>query len=298
MSGATSCLVLLGRLAILATCLAATGAKGWTCESCEKESRECIEQFAGEYSRTYTHSCKQQGPQGCIRAAEKTCAQFKPKACSGACDSRPRTGAIPDEAAEGRCRGEIQDELNRLTGERQKCYGAVVANPANFISCKEIDSRIDLLKLQRDNCYMNPEQGTLSASRSRQTNSNILPPPPKNRSGGSGSAQASSSSNSGRVSSAEREAHQRYPASDLSRCIRLVNENGSSFIQNDCDEKLWVQFRPISGIGAGMSSPSSTTVAAGGRSSTNRTSGITEVSACRYPDTLNSGSGYCTVAGQ
>lgn len=296
MSGAMSFVVLLGRLAILATCLAATGAQGWTCEKCEKESRECIEQFAGDYSRSYTHSCKQQGPQGCVRAAEKTCAQFKPKACSEACDSRLRTGAVPDEAAAGRCRGEIQDELNRLTGERQKCYGAVVANPANFISCKEIDSRMDLLKLQRDNCYLNPELGTLSANKSRQTDSNIRPPPPKNRSGSIGSAQSGSSSKSGIVSSAAREVHQRYPASDLSHCIRLVNESQLSFIQNDCDDKLWVQFTPTSGVGRG--NPAATTVSAGGRSSTNRTSGITEVSACRYPDTLNSGSGYCTVAGQ
>lgn len=109
---------------------------------------------------------------------------------------------------------------------------------------------------------------------------------------GLGGSQQSDGTNGGRGGSyAETGPSQGYSASDLSHCIRLVTENQSSFIQNDCNVKLSVQFTPTSGVGRGK--PAATTVSAGGRSVTNRTEGITSVLACRYPDLLDARSGYC-----
>ena len=310
----THALLLL--VAIQADALGASEAGGGSrCAECREHVEYMIEREARKLSKMYAQPCAEQGYQACRRVAEERYRRSSAELgdsdwdCSKSCAAESGANSGPDYAAIADCRGQVQDEVNRLTSERQKCYGAVIGNPANVFSCKEIDSRIDLLKRQRDNCDMNPEQGMLSARKSRQTDSNILPPTRSGTGSGrstpSGSASdeqpsastpSSNSSNASRGSAGASGARQRYPTSDLRHCIRLVNESQSSFIQNDCNEKLLVTFTPTSGYGAGMEG--TTAVGPGGRSSTNRTSGITGVGVCRYPDFMNSEAGYCTVAGR
>lgn len=164
------------------------------CAECRENVEFIIEREARKLSKMYAQPCAEQGYQACRRVAEERYRRSSVELgdsdwdCSKLCAAESGANSGPDYAAIADCRGQVQDELNRLTSERQKCYGAVIGNPANVFSCKEIDSRIDMLQRQRDNCDMNPEQGTLSASKSRQTDSNIQPPQARSGAGGSGSA--------------------------------------------------------------------------------------------------------------